>query len=209
MWQRHVGGQSGVWPILVVCLAAGGCSPNEGEPEIEVEDVFAIDPNCDFSEPIDATLGEWLPDEPFVVLEPDVPPLPIRGPQGGQHFLLAMDLRNPAPGFPGAQVQLTASLCLEETCVDSEEWPLVASAQIDSLAGGTSWWPQDDGSVLLGSYFLVLDYWSEFDQVDHGHIEAALTDVCGRTAQLSWTGQTRSEFNTTSTSSNSASTSSE
>ena len=189
-WQGLPGGYRPV--TLAMSLLLGGCSSAVEDTAQALgagQDTFHLDPNCDVAEPIDAFLGQWLPETPFEAISVDDPPLAIFGPQGGRHFLLGLDVLNPAPGFPGARVSLSAHLCLDG-CDGDQGWTQVASAQIDSVAGGTSWWPQDDGTVLLGSYFLILEYWSD---THDARIEADVFDTCGRLTHLQWTGQTGSD----------------
>ena len=148
--------------LLCVLLAACG-TVESGDTAAPM--TFQIDPTCTETAPLDVVLGEWLPSEDFEPITEEDPPLPIFGPQGGQHFLVALEVDNPALNHPGARLSFQAGLCAE-ACEDESQWRQVGSAEVDSLDDASNWLPQGDGTLRLGSFFLVLENWEDDEDAE-------------------------------------------
>jgi hypothetical protein len=150
---------------------------------------FGIDPSCNEQAQLDVVLGEWLPSASFTEITAEEPPQQIFGPQGGQHFLVALNIQNPALDYPGFRMAFGAWLC-QEACEDDANWDQVGASEVDSVPGQYGQDLQQDGSLLLGGFFLVLE--TRADNQD-ARIEAPVLDACARHAEVSWNGQTGSE----------------
>ena len=175
------------------CLVLGACSSlNPPLQDTATTPSFQVDPSCNETAPLEVVLGEWLPSEEFTPLTVQDPPLPIFGPQGGQHFLVALEVINPALDHPGARLSFNAALCAE-SCEDDSQWLQVGSAEVDSMDSASNWLPQNDGTLRLGSFFLVLETW---DDTQEARITSTMMDACTRTADVFWRGRTGQPIST-------------
>ena len=180
----------GIPSAVYVAFLAAGCAPtpaiDTATPEVLS---FKIDPTCNESAKLDVALGEWFPPAAFTALTAEEPPQQIFGPQGGQHFLVALDVGNPALDHPGFRMVFGAWQCAD-ACEDDANWHQVGAAKVDSLPGQHGQALQQDDSLLLGSFFLVLETWAD-DQ--DARITATILDACARFTEVTWNGRTGGE----------------
>ncbi len=146
-----------------------------------VVDGFVVDPTCGRAAPLGLTIGQPAADGSFQVIDEDAPPQRVFGPQGGQHLLLDLVLADPSDEASATLVVLQAARCAQEEPAACET-DVLGRVEVITRPGDAQHQPLADGTLRLGSYFLVLRDWPEEEPRS---VTASVQDACGRSAATS------------------------
>ncbi len=185
-WEMTLRGPGGLGGVLVLASLVTGCpTPPPDDEGTYVYDPYGYgsierDPACKLTGKLALTLGEGDGTN-FLPLAPGQEPVLYRGPQGGTHVILGVNVANPALEFPGLHLRfvLERQRCLSPgDCLPPE----TMGREERLVSDPARFVPQEGGAMSVSGILVIVSDWRP--EVSRRMLVHA-ADRCGRTGTTS------------------------